>query len=93
MNTGEEFKFGLELFKETYQYKPYESLKECNLPILFVHGDKDSALPYELSEKVSKQCSNSIFKLIKNGEHTFMNSNTAINEAIDVTINFIKNIN
>lgn len=93
MNTGEEFKFGLELFKETYQYKPYESLKECNLPILFVHGDKDSALPFKLSETVSKQCSNSIFKLIKNGEHTFMNSNTAINEAIDVTINFIKNIN
>ena len=93
MNTGEEFKFGLELFKETYQYKPYESLKECNLPILFVHGDKDSVLPFKLSETVSKQCSNSIFKLIKNGEHTFMNSNTAINEAIDVTINFIKNIN
>lgn len=93
MNTGEEFKFGLELFKETYQYKPYESLKECNLPILFVHGDKDSALPFKLSETVSKQCSNSIFKRIKNGEHTFMNSNTAINEAIDVTINFIKNIN
>ena len=92
MNTGEEFKFGLELFKETYQYKPYESLKECNLPILFVHGDKDSALPFKLSETVSKQYSNSIFKLIKNGEHTFMNSNTAINEAIDVTINFIKNI-
>ena len=93
MNTGEEFKFGLELFKETYKYKPYENLIKCNLPKLFVHGDKDSALPFKLSETVSKQCSNSIFKLIKNGEHTFMNSNTAINEAIDVTINFIKNIN
>ena len=93
MNTAEEFKFGLELFKETYKYKPYENLIKCNLPKLFVHGDKDSALPFKLSETVSKQCSNSIFKLIKNGEHTFMNSNTAINEAIDVTINFIKNIN
>ena len=92
MNTGEEFKLGLELFKETYQFKPYENLINCDLPKLFVHGDKDSALPYELSEKVSKQCSNSIFKLIKNGEHTFMNSDEAINEAIDVTIEFIKNI-
>lgn len=92
MNTGKEFRFGLELFKETYKYKPYENLIKCNLPKLFVHGDKDSVLPYELSEKVSKQCSNSIFQLIKNGEHTFMNSNDTIDSAIDVTIDFIKNI-
>ena len=92
MNTGEEFKFGLELFKETYRFKPYESLINCDLPKLFVHGDKDSVLPYELSENVSSQCSNSIFKLIKNGEHTFMNLDTAIDEAIDVTIDFIKSV-
>ena len=93
MNTGEEFKFGLELFKETYKFKPYENLINCDLPKLFVHGDKDSALPCELSKNVSNQCSNSIFKFIKNGEHTFMNLDTAINEAIDVTIDFIKSIN
>ena len=92
MNTGEEFKFGLELFKETYKYKPYENLEKCNLPKLFVHGDNDSALPYKLSERVSANCSNSFLKLIKGGEHTFMNSNETINEAIGVTIDFIKNI-
>ena len=92
MNTGKEFKFGLELFKETHKYKPYENLEKCDLPKLFVHGDKDSVLPYELSEKFSKQCNNSIFKLIKNGEHTFMNSNETINKAIKVTIEIIKNI-
>ena len=92
MNTGEEFKFGLELFKETYRFKPYESLINCDLPKVLVHGDKDSVLPYELSENVSSQCSNSIFKLIKNGEHTFMNLDTAIDEAIDVTVDFIKSV-
>ena len=92
MNTGKEFKFGLELFNETYKYKPYENLEKNNIPKLFVHGDIDSALPYELSEKVSNNCSNSTFKLIKGGEHTFMNSDEAIKEAIDVTIDFIKNI-
>lgn len=70
----------------------YESLKNCNLPKLFVHGDKDSALPYELSEKVSNNCTNSSFKLIKGGEHTFMNFDDAINVAINTTIEFIKNI-
>ena len=92
MNTGEEFKFGLQLFKETYKYKPYDYLMKCNLPKLFVHGDKDSVLPYKLSEDVSNKCNNSTFKLIKNGEHTFMNSDATINEAIEVTIDFIKNI-
>ena len=92
MNTGKEFKFGLELFNETYKYKPYENLKACNLPKLFVHGDKDSVLQYGLSEGVSNNCTNALFKLIKGGEHTFMNSDESINEAIDVTIEFIKNI-
>lgn len=91
MNTGKEFKFGLELFKETYKYKPYEKLIKCNLPKLLVHGEIDTVLPYKLSEEVSEKCNNSTFKLIKNGEHTFMNSDDAINEAIEVTIDFIKN--
>ena len=90
--TGKRFKFGLELFRETYQYKPYENLRNSLLPKLFVHGDSDTVIPCELSEKVSKMCPNSTLKLIKNGEHTFMNSKETINEAIKVTINFIKNL-
>ena len=90
INTGEEFKFGLDLFKETYKYKPYEKLINNNLPKLFVHGDSDNVLPYEISANVSKKCNNSTLKLIKNGNHTFMNSQNTINEAIEVTIDFIK---
>ena len=92
MNTGKEFKLGLELFNETYEYKPYENLKKCILPKLFVHGNEDSAIPCKLSERVSSNCSNSTLKIINGGEHTFMNSNESISEAIDVTIEFIKNI-
>lgn len=93
INTGKEFKFGFELFKETYRYKPYENLKKCIIPKLFVHGEKDSVLPYKLSKNVSSNCNNSSFKLIRGGEHTFMNSDSAINKAIDVTVDFIKKIN
>lgn len=92
MNTGEEFKFGYDLFKETYKFKPYEYLIKCNLPKLFVHGDKDNALQYELSEKVCNQCSNATFRLIKDGGHTFMNSSDAINTAVDVTVNFANDL-
>ena len=30
MNSGKEFKFGLELFNEIDKYKPYEELQKCN---------------------------------------------------------------
>ena len=92
LKTGKEFKFGLELFKETYKYKPYENLIKCDLPKLFVHGDKDSAVPYTLSIEISNKCSNSTLKLIKNGEHNFLDSQDSINEAIDITVDYIKNL-
>ncbi len=90
INTGENFKFGMDLFNEVNKFKPYEELKKCNLPKLFVHGDIDSAIPYKVSKEVSELCNNSEFKLIKNGEHTFANSKEALNNAIDVTIAFIR---
>lgn len=92
MHSDRQFRFGLDLLNETFKYKPYDGLINCSLPKLFVHGQLDSAIPFKASKEVCDKCTNSTFKLIKNGEHTFMNSEDAINEAIDVTINFIKSI-
>ena len=92
MNTGKEFKFGIGLFEEIDKFKPYEELKKCDLPKLFVHGKLDSAVPYKLSEKVSKLCENAEFELIENGEHTFQNSKEAIEKAVNVTVEFIKRV-
>jgi len=89
INTGEEFKFGLNLFNEIDKYKPYEELRKCDLPKLFVHGEIDSAVPYELSKEIANKCNNSKFVLIKNGEHTFQNSKETIEEAASVTVDFI----
>ncbi|MBP3708042.1 MAG: alpha/beta fold hydrolase [Clostridia bacterium] len=92
MNSGKKFKFGLELFNEIDEYKPYEKLRECDLPKLFVHGDKDSAVPYRLSKEVAEMCNNAKFELIENGEHTFQNSKGSIEKAVSVTVDFIKEI-
>ncbi len=92
INTGKEFKFGLELFNEVDRYKPYEELQKCNLPKLFVHGEIDSAVPYKLSKDVAEMCNNAKFELIENGEHTFQNSKEAIEKAVDITVNFIKEV-
>lgn len=90
--TGKEFKFGLPLFNEVYSIVPYESLIKINLPVLFVHGKIDKMVPYMLSKKVSEMCKNSEIELIENGDHSFDNSEEALKEAIEKTINFIKKI-
>lgn len=92
INSGKEFKFGLQLFNEVDMYKPYEELQKCDLPKLFVHGEIDSAVPYKLSKAVAEMCNNSRFELIENGEHTFQNSKESIEKAVDVTIKFIKEV-
>ena len=69
-----------------------KSLINVELPILFVHGLIDNMVPYELSVKVSKLCKNSRLELIENGTHTFDNDKIALDNAINVTINFINEL-
>lgn len=90
--TGKAFKLGLPLFEEIYSIVPYKKLINVKLPILFVHGLIDNMVPYELSVKVSKLCENSKLELIENGTHTFDNDINALNNAINVSINFVKDI-
>ena len=90
--TGKAFKLGLPLFEEIYSIVPYKKLINVDLPILFVHGLADDMVPYELSVKVSHLCKNSKLELIENGNHTFDNDVLALNKAIDVSINFAKEI-
>lgn len=51
-----------------------------------------SDISYTLSEKVSKECSNSVLKLIENGDHTFDNSKKALEEAVRETVDFCINL-
>ena len=92
-NSGREFKFGKELFKEVYRILPYKELIKIDRPILFVHGTGDSMVPYTLSEKVSALCENSKLVLIENGEHCFDDSDVSLDKASKETINFIKSLN
>ena len=75
-----------------YSLVPYKNIINLDLPILFVHGLKDTIVPYESSVKISKMCKNSQLELIKNGNHSFTNNKKAMNEAINVTTKYIKNI-
>lgn len=35
---------------------PYESVQKTNLPIIFIHGDKDKLVPHDMSQKLYDAC-------------------------------------
>lgn len=89
---GKLFRFGVPLFEEINQYKPKENIQKINLPKLFVHGLIDETVPYEVSMEAHRRCSNSRLELIENGSHTFDTNEQSLKDAINKTIDFIKEI-
>lgn len=47
------------------QTSPIEAVKKTNIPIIFVHGDTDTFVPYSMSEKMYNTCPNEKKRLIK----------------------------
>lgn len=87
------FKVGKSLFSELRQLEPWKKMQNLKVPVLFIHGDKDSYVPYEDSVKYSKLFKNAELKTIKGGEHGFHDNKKDSDEADEQTIKFfLKNI-
>jgi len=78
----DEFELGAKLIEEFKVIKPYEFLKKIKIPVLAIHGDKDSMVPYKVSKKYGKPNKVSLFITIKNAEHGFIDSNDESGESI-----------
>ncbi len=89
---GKLFRFGVPLFEEINKYKPKDSIQNINLPKLFVHGLVDEVVPYEVSVEVYNKCVNSKLELIENGSHTFDTDEQSLKDAVNKTVDFIKEI-
>ena len=61
-----------------------------DIPKLILHGNNDTYVKLENSEKLAKLCNNATLKVIDQGTHSFSNSPESLDEAIDLTISFIK---
>ncbi|MDD5192748.1 MAG: alpha/beta hydrolase [Candidatus Nanoarchaeia archaeon] len=81
------FKVGKEFMSEIKNLKPWKELKKLNIPILFVHGDKDAHIPYGDSVKYSKMFKKGL-ATIKGAEHGFHDNKEDAEEANNATINF-----
>lgn len=87
---SKKFKVGFRLLEEVYSLKPWEKLLEAKTPILFVHGDKDTYVPYRDSVKYSKMVKNGKLITIEGAEHGFHDSPQGAEKADQATIKFLK---
>lgn len=57
-----------------------KAIKSSNIPILFIHGDKDELIPFHMSMDMSKATNNDIY-IVKNCRHSIYNNiDTSLDE-------------
>ena len=59
-------KLGAKLFGrfDLEETSPIEAMRKCHLPVVFVHGDDDAFVPYEMSVRLYEECASDKKKLI-----------------------------
>ena len=67
------FRMGRALINELFYVKPFEKISDIMIPILTIHGDKDSMVPINVSKKFAKSNKKSEFMSIKGADHGFTN--------------------
>jgi len=85
---GSGFKVGKGLMYEIKNLKPWEELLKVKIPVLFVHGDRDTYVPYDDSVKYSKMLTNAQLVTVKGAEHGFHDRKEDSELADKVTVDF-----
>lgn len=65
------FKVGAHLIWEMKLIRPYEYMKQIKCPVITLHGDQDTYVPYDVSKKYYKCNSDSEFATVIGSEHGF----------------------
>lgn len=82
------FKIGKNLIYEVWKLKPWKKLLKVSIPVLFVHGDKDTYVPYQDSVKYSRLVKNGTLVVIKGAEHGFHDKEKDSVQADAATLKF-----
>lgn len=83
------FRLGKNLLNEVKVLEPWKELLKLSIPVLFVHGDKDTYVPYDDSVKYSKMVKNGKLVTINGAEHGFHDRKEDSDVADKATINFL----
>lgn len=84
------FVLGKRLFDEMANLLPYKELKNIKIPLVIIHGDKDTYVPYKDSNEAVWGMDNGSLITIKDGEHGFHEPEEALHEANNETLKFFK---
>lgn len=84
------FVIGKPLFDEMATLFPYKELKNIKIPLVILHGNKDTYVPYEDSKEAVVGMKNGSLVTIKNGEHGFHEPEEKMQEADNETLKFFK---
>lgn len=98
--TGQTLRISFRYIQDIYQndYKLENFLRSINIPVLYIHGSEDITVPLSEIQALLRNSQNplAILEIIKNTghtfgiEHPFTKPTTALTEAIQKTINFLK---
>lgn len=65
------FRLGPALFAEMHHYDVRKAFLASQVPALVIHGDKDSAVSYDVAEDASRQRANTAFEGVSGSGHGF----------------------
>ncbi len=84
-----DFKIGRALVQEFRTLKPYALLSKLQIPVLTIHGTKDTSVPFSVSEKYGKPNARSLF-ISHPCDHQFIGMEDKV---ISETVSWIVNSN
>jgi uncharacterized protein len=87
---SKKFKVGKCLMDEIKILKPWENLLNLDVPILFIHGNKDTYIPYLDSVKYSKLFKNAKLITVNGAEHGFHDDPEHAEKAGKATMEFFQ---
>jgi len=84
------FEVGEKFIEEIKFINVYDKLKNIKCPVLLLHGDKDTEVPYQQSEKAFEMLSGEKkIKIIEGADHCFAGEQE---EVIELTVGFLRKI-
>jgi alpha-beta hydrolase superfamily lysophospholipase len=83
-----EFEVGRILFEEFHHYRPLDNLVASTVPTLVVHGDRDTAVSYEIAQEAAAAKLNTDFHTIHGSDHGF-DTREREDEAVAVTASWL----
>lgn len=88
LTIDDEFAAGRVLFEELRHYEPLPYLVSSAMPALVVHGDRDSAVSYEIAQKAATTRPNTDFHTVRGSDHGF-DTRQREDEAVSTTTEWL----